>query len=75
LWLNYRHSDDRAVGVVVVESADLLHARLKAALAGGDRELDTLANLMGVVGGPVALVLQEGRRFAYRSACFSGRIR
>jgi hypothetical protein len=39
-WLNYRHSNGRAAGVVVVESGDLLHARLKAALAGADRELE-----------------------------------
>jgi hypothetical protein len=39
-WLNYRHPDGRAAGVVVVESGDLLHARLKAALAGADRELE-----------------------------------
>jgi hypothetical protein len=73
-WLNYRHSDDRAVGVVVIESTGHLRARLKAALAGDDRELDTLASLMGVVGGPVVLMLQGRRRSAYRSACFSGRI-
>jgi hypothetical protein len=37
-WLTYRKSDGRAVGVV--ESRGLLHARLKAALAGADRELE-----------------------------------
>ncbi len=39
-WLNYRHSNGRAAGVVVIESAGLLHARLKAALAGADHELE-----------------------------------
>jgi hypothetical protein len=39
-WLTYRHSDGRAVGVVVIESHGLLHARLKAALAGADRGLE-----------------------------------
>jgi hypothetical protein len=39
-WLNYRHPDGRAAGAVVIESGDLLHARLKAALAGADRELE-----------------------------------
>jgi hypothetical protein len=39
-WLNYRHSNGRAAGVVVIESGDLLHARLKAALAGADREIE-----------------------------------
>jgi hypothetical protein len=40
-WLTYRHPDDRAAGVVVVESrSGLLHARLKASLAGADRELE-----------------------------------
>ena len=33
-------SNGRAAGVVVIESGDLLHARLKAALAGADRSLD-----------------------------------
>jgi hypothetical protein len=37
--LTYRHPYGRAGGVVVIESADLLHARLKASLAGADREL------------------------------------
>jgi hypothetical protein len=31
-WLTYGHSDGSAAGVVVIQSADLLHARLKAAL-------------------------------------------
>jgi hypothetical protein len=41
-WLNYRyrHPNGRPAGVVVIESAGLLHARLKAALAGADRELE-----------------------------------
>jgi hypothetical protein len=39
-WLIYRHSDGSAAGVVVVESPGLLHARLKASLAGADRELE-----------------------------------
>jgi hypothetical protein len=39
-WLTYRHPDGRAAGVVVIESGDLLHARLRAALAGADRELE-----------------------------------
>jgi hypothetical protein len=39
-WLTYRHPDGRAAGVVVIESAGLLHARLKAALAGADRDLE-----------------------------------
>jgi hypothetical protein len=36
-WLTYRHRDGRAAGVVVIESAGLLHARLKA---GADRGLE-----------------------------------
>jgi hypothetical protein len=39
-WLTYRHHDGRAAGVVVIESGDLIHARLKAALAGANRKLD-----------------------------------
>jgi hypothetical protein len=39
-WLTYRHPDGRAAGVVVVESHGLLQARLKASLAGADRELE-----------------------------------
>jgi hypothetical protein len=39
-WITYRHSDGRAAGVVVIESNGLLHARLKASLAGADRELE-----------------------------------
>lgn len=39
-WLTYRHPDGRAVGVVVIESHGILHARLKAALAGADRDLE-----------------------------------
>jgi hypothetical protein len=47
-WLTYRYPKGRVVrypngrvaGVVVIESAGLLHARLKAALAGADRELE-----------------------------------
>jgi hypothetical protein len=39
-WLTYRHPNGRAAGVVVIESGDLFHARLKAALAGANRELD-----------------------------------
>jgi hypothetical protein len=40
-WLTYRHPDGRAAGVVVIESrSGLLHARLKAALAGADRDLE-----------------------------------
>jgi hypothetical protein len=38
--LTYRDPNGRAVGVVVIESAGLLHARLKAALAGADRDLE-----------------------------------
>jgi hypothetical protein len=38
--LTYRHSDGRAAGVVVIESGDLLHARLKASLAGAGRGLE-----------------------------------
>jgi hypothetical protein len=37
LWLTYRHTDGRAVGVAVIESTGLLHPRLKASLAGADR--------------------------------------
>jgi hypothetical protein len=37
-WLTYRHSDGRAAGVVVIESSGLLHARLKASLAGAVRQ-------------------------------------
>jgi hypothetical protein len=39
-WLTYRHPDGRAAGVVVIESTGLLDARLMAALAGADRELE-----------------------------------
>jgi hypothetical protein len=39
-WLTYRHGDGRAAGAVVIESQGLLHARLKAALVGADRELE-----------------------------------
>jgi hypothetical protein len=39
-WLSYRHSDGSAAGVVVIESAGLLHARVKASLAGADRGLE-----------------------------------
>jgi hypothetical protein len=47
-WLTYRYPKGRVVrypngrvaGVVVIESTGLLHARLKAALAGADRELE-----------------------------------
>jgi hypothetical protein len=39
-WLTHRHPDGRAAGVVVIESAGLLHARLKAALVGVDRDLE-----------------------------------
>jgi hypothetical protein len=38
-WLTYRHPDGRSAGAVVVESHGLLQARLKAALAGADRDL------------------------------------
>jgi hypothetical protein len=39
-WLTYRHPDDRAAGVVVIDSPDLLQARFKAAVHGFDRGLD-----------------------------------
>jgi hypothetical protein len=40
-WLTYRHFDGSAAGVVVIESrSGLLHARLKASLAGADRGLE-----------------------------------
>jgi hypothetical protein len=39
-WLTYRHSDSSAAGVVVVVSDDRLHPRLKASLAGADRQLE-----------------------------------
>jgi hypothetical protein len=47
-WLTYRfpigrvvrYPDGRVAGVVVIESTDLLHARLEAALTGIDRELE-----------------------------------
>jgi hypothetical protein len=40
-WLTYCHSDGSAAGVVVIESrSGLLHARLKASLAGADRGLE-----------------------------------
>jgi hypothetical protein len=39
-WLNYRRTDGRAAGVVVMESGDLIHARMRAALAGLDHGLD-----------------------------------
>jgi hypothetical protein len=38
-WLTYRHPDGRPAGAVVIESRGLLHARLKASLAGADRGL------------------------------------
>jgi hypothetical protein len=39
--LTYRRSDDRAaVSVVVIESTGILHARLNAALAGADRDVE-----------------------------------
>jgi hypothetical protein len=38
-WLTYRHPDGRTAGAVVIESTGLLHARLKASLAGADRGL------------------------------------
>jgi hypothetical protein len=37
-WLTYHHPD--GAGVVVIESRALLHARLKASLAGADRGLE-----------------------------------
>jgi hypothetical protein len=40
LWWTYRNPDGSAAGVVVIESGDLLHARLKTSLAGADRELE-----------------------------------
>jgi hypothetical protein len=43
-WLTYRRSDGRAAGVVVIESAGLLHARLKASLAGADRGLQFVSD-------------------------------
>jgi hypothetical protein len=39
-WLTYRRADSRPAGVVVMETRGLLHARLKASLAGADRELE-----------------------------------
>jgi hypothetical protein len=36
----YRYPNGRVAGVVVIESGDLLHARLKGALAVADRELE-----------------------------------
>jgi hypothetical protein len=39
-WLNYRHPNGRAAGVVVIESNALIHARLKAAVYGLDKGLD-----------------------------------
>ena len=36
-WLNYRHPGGRAAGVVVVESAALIQARMKAAVTGLDQ--------------------------------------
>jgi hypothetical protein len=47
-WLTYRYPDGRVgrypygrvASVVVIESIDLLHARLKASLAGADRDLE-----------------------------------
>jgi hypothetical protein len=38
-WLTYRQLDGLGVGVVVIESRGLLHARLMASLAGADRGL------------------------------------
>jgi hypothetical protein len=38
-WLTYRHSDGNAAGLVVIESGDLLHAWLKASLAGAHQGL------------------------------------
>jgi hypothetical protein len=39
-WLTYHHPDGRAASVVVIESRGLLHARLKASLAGANRGLE-----------------------------------
>jgi hypothetical protein len=39
-WLTYRDPDGGATGVVVIESVGLLHARLKASLAGAVRGLE-----------------------------------
>jgi hypothetical protein len=39
-WFTYGHSDGNAAGVVVIEPRGLLHARLKASMAGADRELE-----------------------------------
>ena len=41
-WLIYRHP--AGAGMVVIESHDLLHARLKASLAGADRGLEVSGN-------------------------------
>jgi putative tryptophan/tyrosine transport system substrate-binding protein len=38
--LTYGYPDARAAGVVLIESTGLLHARLKASLAGADRDLE-----------------------------------
>ena len=39
-WLNYRHPDGRAAGVVVMEAQALTAARMKAAGAGLDHGFD-----------------------------------
>jgi hypothetical protein len=43
--LTYRYPDNRAAGVVVIESHGLLHARLRAALAGADRDIEFVSEL------------------------------
>jgi hypothetical protein len=49
-WLTYRHSDGNAAGVVIIESGDLLHARLNASPAGADRELEFASGQLARLG-------------------------
>jgi len=39
-WLNYRHSNGRGAGVIVMEAPFILQARVKAAVAGLDDGLE-----------------------------------
>jgi hypothetical protein len=60
-WLTYRRSDGSAAGVVVIESAGLLHARLKASLAGADRGLEFVSGhrLDPISAGAVVSIFME----------------
>ena len=57
-WLNYRHPDGRAGGVVVVEAQALIPARMKAAVAGLDQGFDFADGHQ--LDGMSALLISEG---------------